>query len=249
MKMIQAIPFLNKTWTIAHVEKIDDHIENVRHIWLRTNKKIKFKPGQNISLYLPISENKPERKRTYSIANSPNAEGLLEICIAYVEGGRASEFLFNEITVGTELKIRGPQGKFTLPRKINTDLVFICMGTAIAPARSMIQSIFKKGAPKRKIHLIFGARSKGGLLCGDEFMALAMKYGQFKYSFTFSREPDQTSSTRRKYVHDIYQAEYQTPRRDVLFYVSGRPSMIEETVENLMQLGYNSKQIKYDMNT
>ncbi|HHB78205.1 MAG TPA: FAD-dependent oxidoreductase [Saprospiraceae bacterium] len=246
--MIQSIPFLNKQWTVAHVERIEDATEKIRHIWLRPNKRIKFKPGQNISLYLPISDNEPERKRTYSIANIPNEQGLLEICISYVEGGRASEFLFKEIGEGTELKIRGPHGDFTLPQKINKDLVFICMGSAVAPARSMIQAIFKDGMPDRKVHLIFGARSKEGLLCGEEFMALAMRYGHFKYSFTLSREPDKLSSTKRKYVHDIYMSEYRQPRKDVLFYVSGRPSMIEETVENLQGLGYSSKQIKYDMN-
>ena len=246
--MIQSIPFLNKTWTVAHVEKIEDTSENVRHIWLRTPKVIKFKPGQNISLYLPISENEPERKRTYSLANRPNKEGLLEICISYVDGGKASDFLFNEITVGTELKIRGPHGKFTLPKKINKDIVFICMGTAVAPARSMIASIFEEELARKKVHLIFGARTKNGLLCADEFLKLATKYGEFKYSFTFSRETEETSKTKRKYVHDIYLDEYKEPRKDVLFYVSGRPSMIEETVENLTKLGYSSKQIKYDMN-
>ncbi len=246
--MIQSIPFLKKTWTVAQVVKINDSIDKIRHIWLRTHKPLKFKPGQNISLFLPISENDPERYRTYSIANTPNKEGLLEVCISYVEGGKASDYLFNKIEVGSELKIRGPQGKFTLPKKINNDLVFICMGSAVAPARSMIQYIFEQDIPRKKVHLIFGARSRNGLLCADEFTSLAIQHGEFKYSFTFSRETNALSATKRKYVHDIYQDEYKNPRKDVTFYVSGRPSMIEETVENLMQLGYSSKQIKYDMN-
>jgi len=246
--MIQSIPFLTNTWTVAYVEKIQDTTEKVRRIWLRTKKIIKFKPGQSISLYLPISENEPERKRTYSLANTPNNDRLLEICISYVDGGKASDFLFNEITVGTELKIRGPRGKFTLPRKITKDIVFICMGTAVAPARSMILSIFKNNRPRKKVHLIFGARTKNGLLCVDEFLKLATKYGEFKYSFTFSKEIEATSKAKRKYVHDIYLDEYKNPRKDVVFYISGRPSMVEETVDNLTKLGYSSKQIKYDMN-
>lgn len=246
--MIQSLSFQNNTWTTAQVTKIDDSTSKTRHLWLRPEQPIKFRPGQNITLNLPISANESEKQRTYSIANTPASDGDLELCISYVTGGKASEFLFNKVKVGTKLQMSGPKGTFVLADEITTDLVFICMGSAVAPVRSMIKHIYEQNIPHKKIHLIFGARSSNKLLCGNEFIALAIKHGDFKYSFSLSREAGTTSSKKRKYVHDIYMQAYKKLHRNVTFYVSGRPSMIEETVENLVTLGYNRNQIKYDMN-
>ncbi|GEM_PF-6105003 len=243
--MTQSLLSHNRLWTPARVTEIKDSSSRIRHIWLKPARHISYKPGQNIEVELPIDAPARVRKRTYAIANMPSPDGTLEICVPYIEGGQATEYLYKELVPGQELRIRGPLGRFTLPDKIDKDLVFIAIGTALAPARAMIHYIFAHNLPHKQIHLIFGSRSPDSILCASEFISLATKYSEFRYSFSYSQAPN--SSGQPRYVHEIYMEEYAEPRPDILFYVSGSPRMIEETVENLQRLGYAREQIKYEM--
>ena len=64
---------------------------------LPENMKLSFVfiPGQFIRLFIPNSENKP-LTRSYSLANHKrDPSGRLTLAASYVEGGVASEYLFN----------------------------------------------------------------------------------------------------------------------------------------------------------
>ena len=67
-----------------------------------------FTAGQFIQFHLP-HEGKLH-KRSYSIANSPEAfgrDGHLEVALSFVDNGLASRF-FAQAEVGLELEIGGP---------------------------------------------------------------------------------------------------------------------------------------------
>src|SRR6185295_13408559 len=92
-----------------------------------------FKPGQFVTLDLPIHEKPNKRWRSYSIASWPDGSNVFELLIVLLEGGAGTTYIFNEIKEGSELRYRGAQGVFTLPDVIDIDLFFICTGTGIAP--------------------------------------------------------------------------------------------------------------------
>ena len=95
--------------------------------------------------------------------------------IFFSNNGLGTTYLFNEISVGSELTFRGAQGVFTLPEKIEKDLFLICTGTGIAPFRSMVNYIHLHNIPFKKIHMIFGCRNKADLLYYDELTELDNK--------------------------------------------------------------------------
>jgi CDP-4-dehydro-6-deoxyglucose reductase len=70
--------------------------------------------GQFVTLDLPIHEKPNKRIRSYSIASWPDGTNVLELVIVLLEGGLGTTYLFNNIVVGSELTLRGPQGVFTL---------------------------------------------------------------------------------------------------------------------------------------
>ena len=78
--------------------------------------------------------------------------------IELLEDVAGTKYLFNELTVGSELTLRGPQGVFVLPEPIEKDLFFICTGTGIAPFRAMAHHILNHNIPHGDIYLIFGCR-------------------------------------------------------------------------------------------
>src|SRR5690606_9211390 len=94
-------------------------------------------PGQFVTIDLPIHEKPNKRWRSYSIASWPDGTNTFELVIVLLEDGVGSTWIFENVTEGTELTFRGPQGVFTLPDPIDRDLFLICTGTGIAPFRSM----------------------------------------------------------------------------------------------------------------
>ncbi|MFZ9661036.1 MAG: ferredoxin--NADP reductase [Chitinophagaceae bacterium] len=202
-----------------------------------------FKAGQFVTLDLPIGEKNSERWRSYSIASDPNGSNLFELVIVLAEGGKGTEYIFNHVIEGHEFTFRGPQGKFTLPESIDKDLFLICTGTGIAPFRSMSRYILQNQIPHKSIYLIFGCRNKEDLLYYDELMALQKSYPSFHYIPTLSR---QTWEGKTGYVHQVYQ-DLLTDKPSANFFLCGWKNMINEARERLKELGYDKKDIHFEL--
>lgn len=235
-------------WYEGIVRKIEALSPNVRafHVEVPELASFDFQAGQFITLDLPIGEKRLQRWRSYSIANAPNGTNVLELCIVRSSNGTGSKYLFDEISEGSSLKFKGPDGGFVLPETIEKDLVFICTGTGIAPFRSMVQDLKNSGKAHRGLHLIFGTREESGLLYRAELEELSRTMPGFQYDVALSRQPDW--SGWNGYVHQVYLDKYQSPRPDVAFYLCGWSSMIDEAVENLLlKLGYDRAQIHFEL--
>ena len=147
-------------WQTGKIIRIENETETIKRFWIQLPSidNFDFKPGQFVTLNLPIHEKQNKRWRSYSIASWPDGSNVFELVIALLQGGAGTHYLFNEITVGSELTLRGPQGVFVLPEKIEKDLFFICTGTGIAPFRAMSHHILRQAIPHQQIYLVFGCR-------------------------------------------------------------------------------------------
>ncbi|RTL47792.1 MAG: FAD-dependent oxidoreductase [Sphingobacteriales bacterium] len=211
-------------------------------------EKFDFIPGQFVTLDLPIHEQKNKRWRSYSIASAPNDTNIIELIIVFLEGGAGTNYLFNEATVGTEFMLRGPQGKFTLPGKIEKDIFLICTGTGIAPFRSMIQYLHQHKIPHQNIHLIFGCRKKTDGLYLNELRKLSMHEPGFQFHACFSREDDLTEEgCYTGYVHSVYEQLLTNEKPPAAFYLCGWKNMIDEAKERIIALGYDRKDIHLEL--
>src|SRR4028118_1671665 len=130
-------------WRTGVVIKIVDETQAIKRFWIQIPElpSFDFKPGQFVTLDLPIHEKKNKRWRSYSIASWPDGTNVIELVIVKLEGGLGTAYLFDHIVEGSELLLRGPQGVFVLPEVIDRDLFFICTGTGVAPFRSMVHHI------------------------------------------------------------------------------------------------------------
>ena len=142
-------------WRTGKVVKIEKSTENIRRFFIQVPelKSFDFKPGQFVTLDLPIHEKKNKRWRSYSIASVPDGTNIFELVIVLLEDGAGTTYLFNEVAEGSELILRGPQGVFTLPEAIEKDLFFICTGTGIAPFRSMAHYISRHNLQIGRAHV------------------------------------------------------------------------------------------------
>ncbi len=238
-------------WRTGIVTKIINETAQTRRFWIQIPEleQFDFAPGQFITLDLPIHEKKNKRWRSYSISSWPDGTNTVELVIVLLEGGLGTTYLFNEITVGSELTLRGPQGVFTLPESIDRDLFLICTGTGIAPFRSMIHYINMHNIPHQNIHLVFGCRKFGDALYANELKEMMRKEPKFFFHTCYSREEEENLEhlVRIGYVHQVFEEILQNNKVPSYFYLCGWKNMIDEAKQRIMALGYDRKDIHLEL--
>jgi CDP-4-dehydro-6-deoxyglucose reductase len=240
-------------WQKGKIIRIEQEASQTRRFWIQLPEleSFDFEPGQFVTLDLPIHEKLNKRIRSYSIASWPDGSNVIELVIVLLEGGAGTNYLFNQVGVGSELTLRGPQGVFTLPEQIEKDLFFICTGTGIAPFRAMSHHILNHNIPHRNIYLIFGCRQFGDALYRQEMTALDGEMPYFHYIPTFSREkPDELQPhIRTGYVHAIYEelCKQQETLPPAHFFLCGWKNMIDEAKARIQALGYERKSIHQEL--
>jgi len=232
-------------WRKGKVIRIEEHTHNTKRFWIQVPELLAFDfiPGQFVTLDLPIHEKPNKRWRSYSISSWPDGTNVFELLIVQAQGGLGTTYLFNEVKIGNELLLRGAQGVFTLPGKIDKDLFLICTGTGIAPFRSMVNYIYLHHIPIKKIHLVFGCRKKEDLLYYNELKELEQKLPGFQYHPTLSREHWDGDFG---YVHPVYQ-ELCKNKQDAFFFLCGWKHMIDEAQKRILEMGYTNKSIHLEL--
>ena len=223
-------------WRKGRVIRILEETFNTRRYWIQVEELavFDFKPGQFVTLDLPIDPKPNKRLRSYSIASWPDGTNIFELVIVLDKQGAGTAYMFNEVRVDSVLPFRGPQGVFVLKEPIVKDIFMICTGTGIAPFRSMAHYIRNLDIPHQKIYLVFGCRSKDALLYYKELKKLQEGFPDFQYIPTLSREKWEG---RTGYVHEIYEGLCME-RKPAAFYLCGWKAMIDEAVERILAMGY-----------
>jgi ferredoxin-NADP reductase len=220
--------------------------------YLQPENKSFFKPGQFVSLDLPIDEKPTRRIRHYSVANSPSNK-TYELIIVKKPGGKGTEYLWNS-PLGTEIEFEGPSGIMTMGNDTKKNYIFICTGTGISPFKCMLEYIKENNIETGDINLIFGTRDRESILYYDEMLQLEKDLLQFKYHIILSRE---IWNGKQGYVHSVYEEIIQNyflqieqgtyNNLDLEFFICGWKEMVKQAKTNLQNLGFDKKQIKIEI--
>ncbi len=239
-------------WRTGKIIRIEQQAEHSCRFFIKVPELdvFDFKPGQFVTLDLPIDEKPHKRLRSYSIASWPDGTNVFELCIVLLPEGKGTNYLFTEVKVGDEIKLRGPVGVFTLPELIEKDIYLICTGTGVAPFRSMLHYIADHKVPHKNIYLVFGSRKKNNLLYYDELNQLATNTPGIHYIPTLSREEWEG---RTGYVHQVYEDIINEKKNAIgelpaaAFYLCGWKNMIDEAKQRIQALGYDKKSIHQEL--
>ena len=95
-----------------------------------------FKPGQSVDVTLldPPPMDAEGAIRTFSIASAPYEN---ELVVATRMRDTSFKRVFATLPLGTEMKLEGPSGSFTLHKNAAKPAVFLAGGIGITPFRSM----------------------------------------------------------------------------------------------------------------
>jgi len=205
-----------------------------------------FTAGQFITLHIEG----PQKilHRSYSLANAPNQiDDVIEIACAKVEGGVASNLLFN-MKPGDVVSASGPYGLFVLKEETPARYILIATGTGVTPYRSMLDEIkarFMKLQPELEVILILGVRHTNDLLFKEEFLEFSKKYPRFKFYACYSQEKKSSLEDfeRLGRVQEIFKELNLNPAQDIV-YICGNPNMIDDTFALLTNSGFDRKNVR-----
>ncbi|TQV71059.1 hybrid-cluster NAD(P)-dependent oxidoreductase [Aliikangiella marina] len=135
-----------------------------------------FKPGQFIGIQLEIDGEK--HNRSYTIASSPTRPHLLDLTIKLDPAGSVSPWLHANISIGSELELRGPAGRFNCFDIQSEKVLLISAGSGITPMMSMARFWCDQAADKN-IQFLNWARSTQDIIFRREIGLLDHQYHQF----------------------------------------------------------------------
>ena len=225
------------------VISIEHYNEDTRQILLQApdTQDAKFKAGQYLEMILP-SKNCP-----FSIASSPNRNGVIELHIRPTPGSADSveiEDLLNSNP--THIEIDFPKGDCFLEAAPDNTLILLAASTGVTQMKSIIEFL-KPGGIKNPVYLYWGVIADKDLYLSSLFDEWANEHENFHYIPVVS-EPDTSPEWTGKtgLVGEVVLSDFDS-LSDVTVYVSGGPGMVYATLDAFMERGMPEKSMFSDI--
>lgn len=200
--------------------------------------------GQYSELVVPGVNTEP---RNYSFARAPDVEEpqSATFFIRYVPGGVFTTWLFAEDRTGSPVELRGPFGTFFL-RETDSPMICVAGGSGLAPIKAVLEQEFSRPS-RRKVTVLFGARTQEDLYCLDEMKAFESKgEGDFRFIPVLSLESDRSDweGLRGNVTDVITEVIPDLDGHDA--YLCGPPPMVDAGISVLENAGVASSNIHFD---
>ena len=180
---------------VQSMERLADDVI-VLSLKLPANERLQFLAGQYIEFLL-----KDGKRRSYSMANAPHDDALLQLHIRHMAGGHFTEHVFGKMKERDILRFEGPLGSFFLREESSKPIIMLASGTGFAPVKAVIeQAIYREN--QRPITLYWGGRRPKDIY----MMALCQQWAQSVPGFKFvpvvsDALPDDNWTGRTGFVH------------------------------------------------
>ena len=121
---------------------------SIRRLVVALPKGVRFR--YRAGMHVEIATPGVAKRRTYSIANAPDddglpPDGLLQFFVTRHPGGHASNWLHDGLGVGQPLAIHGPYGSFRWPKDAKGPVLCLAGGSGLAPILAVLQEALGNG--------------------------------------------------------------------------------------------------------
>ncbi|MFJ6832619.1 1,2-phenylacetyl-CoA epoxidase subunit PaaE [Streptomyces sp. NPDC091209] len=180
--------------TVAAVDRItDDSVALTFAVPAKLREDFRHAAGQHLALRRTVDGT--EIRRTYSICSlAPASDGdgprTLRVGVRLVDGGAFSTYALKEITVGDEVEVMVPAGRFTLEPSAGL-YAAVVGGSGITPVLSIVSTLLAR-EPDARFCLIRSDRTSASTMFLEEVADLKDRYPQrFQLVTVLSREEQQ----------------------------------------------------------
>lgn len=210
------------------------------YLKLPAGHRLQYLAGQYLDILLPEG-----KRRSFSIANSPQGGDRIELHIRNWEGGAFSGQLLGGVQEKSLLQIEAPFGEFYLREDSSHPLILVAGGTGFAPIKAIIEQALSLTA-KRSMILYWGVRAVRDLYLAQLPERWLREHAHFRFVPVLS-QPETTDawSGRLGFVHQAVLADHQDfSAFDV--YAAGPPAMVKATHDALIARGLPPSQFFSD---
>jgi CDP-4-dehydro-6-deoxyglucose reductase len=221
----------------ARIASLEHVAPGIVRVFLRLppSAKFEFLAGQYVDV---IAEGV---RRSYSLANAPRADGLLELLIKRVEDGVLSRFWFERAEPNALIRLEGPLGTFCLRDAAPKHLVFLATGTGIAPVKALLEELGADPARAAGHHLsVYWSNRDADAFCWRPDPA-----GPAVDFIPLTSRADPAWTGRRGYVQDAAVDDGIDPD-DTAVYACGSIHMIASARAKLIAIGLPPKRFFSD---
>ena len=211
----------------CRVEKLEKRADDVMRVWIKlpATERLQFLAGQYIDFQL-----KGGKARSYSLANPPHDDALLELHIRHVPGGLFTEQVFSTLKERDILRLKGPLGSFFIREDSDKPMIFVAGGTGFAPIKGMLEHAFAEHTD-RELILYWGVRSLKDMYLAE----LPRQWQAERPNFSFipvlsDPEPGDQWQGRTGYVHQAVLADF-ADLSGYQVYACGAPVMVDSARE------------------
>lgn len=211
----------------CRVNKLERVAPNVMVISLKlpTNERLQFLAGQYIDIFM-----KNGKCRSFSLANAPHDDELLQLHVRNYPGGTFAEHVFTHMKERDILRFEGPLGTFFLREDSDKPIIFVASGTGFAPVKSILEHIFyvrNLRGSERQMVLYWGNRTKADLYMADLAGSWQEEHDNFTFIPVLSEAlPADNWNGRTGLVHQAVLQDFDD-LAGYQVYACGAPAMVE----------------------
>lgn len=214
------------------ITRVRDQARITRSFDLRTREDIKFTPGQ-----VAILRVEGEEPAYFAFASAPD-DPELEVLVKQKVG--ASNVIY-DMNVGDEIVLLGIAGHgFRLDEMKGRDLVFVAMGTGVAPLRSALRHVLKRKDEFGQLVVLYGARTPDDFCYRDETEHWESAGVELRQ--VISRPDGHDWSGPTGYVQSLLDHVLPSLSSPVAL-ICGSSEMIDQTRERLGKMGFKPDEI------
>ena len=193
----------------------------ILHLQLPASERLQFLAGQYIDILL-----KDGRQRSFSLANAPHDDAVLELHVRHVPGGIFTDHVFTAMKERDILRLKGPLGTFYLREDSARPLVLIAGGTGFAPVKGLVEHAIHHGIT-RPINLYWGARTRNGLYMAELATRWAAEHPHIRFVPVLSEPtPADAWTGRTGLVHRAVLEDFDDLAGHQV-YACGAPAMVD----------------------
>lgn len=215
----------------CRVEKLDRLADDVMRVKIKlpANERLQFLAGQYIDFQL-----KNGRVRSYSLANPPHDDALLELHIRHVPGGLFTDQVFSTLKERDILRLKGPLGSFFIREDSDKPMIFLAGGTGFAPIKGMLEHAFAAHMDREMV-LYWGVRSLKDLYLAELPQRWQAEHPNFSFVPVLSDpQPEDDWQGRTGFVHAAVLADF-ADLSGYQVYACGAPAMVDSAREAFTQ--------------
>ncbi|MUL18566.1 NO-inducible flavohemoprotein [Aliivibrio fischeri] len=205
----------------------------------------RFKPGQYLGIYLTPEEFENQEIRQYSLSSAPQ-EKTYRISVKREDGGKASNYLHDQLNIGDKVNLAAPSGDFFLDVEASTPVTLISAGVGLTPTLSMLETLTEHNANVSWLH----ATENGTQHAFREHVNTLAEVHSHISTYTWYNQPQEADKLNQHFdfsgFMNLSEVKNEIITDNGHYYFCGPVGFMQHVAKQLVELGVSEDRIHYE---